>query len=748
MSNFFNDYASNPEQSKIIKKSFEGLFDILQLQAQEISRNHNISRVLTYRRIQFQKIDMSDAIYSLTDLLNDASIMSVVGIEHNKPFNQKLELWNKMSPMEKANLLDIANYSIMLTSFSHLLSEDEFMARKFNVIDFELTDLSNNKYIKNVDYVFYDNKLFLLRQFNSDDIYRQKYLILKDIVIDMNTTEGILGERLNIPYNYEFTKTDYTETLKGFVEAAAGGPTLDNLTKALGRYKALDEVKIYDKYSANKVMSTFWGSNGYMGTLSNFDFIISMPIKFVYKPEKLEYIRKFFTQIKPSYSNFIFTPELDTKDELPLKFKDDILKIEGTRRPFVDYMKKDDYTYSLNIHKTSDYMNKSDNHWYTPTSYIKDYYDPRHTDSHLKFTTANLNDLITYNQDFEYDVKYDIKEKVHVRRWVQDGYYLDKDYFDVNYLTDPFGAIAKIPFIDILKGDDKQLIDISADLKDLIKDKVDIFKEGNLDLGIENIEAKDLPWNTAQTNKIEYINYDDNTITFPILSPTNNIVYDEKINNIGVMTFKEKKVYFPWNEKHDLFNMDDEMYFDPMQMKSIVNPIIEPNLYSKLNARDSVVINNQNIKLHDYIYNSDFQKVLLKINFNEKTKINNNQNENLYISDNDDFLDSVVFQDDCSNIPSTKIKESIGCKETVGSLNSKILYDKIKPINDITKISLTDKKDNINFCNKANIIKCDSIFNCDYEEFNNMRLDNAPEGYIDNGLSESIELVLIPKTKK
>lgn len=772
MNNFFKDYTNNPEQIEVIKESFSGLFNILQSQVQEISRNNNISKILTYRRIQFQKIDISEAVYSLSDLLNDESIMSIIGVQSNISFNQKMEIWNSMTPREKAHLLDVANYSILLTSFSHLLNEDEFMARKFNVIDFELTDLSNNKYIENIDYVFYDNKLFLLKQFESDDIYRQKYLILKDIVIDINTTEDSLGEHLNIPYNFEFTKTDYTETLKGFAEAAAGGPTLSNLSKAINRYKALDGVRVYDRNSSTNITSHFWGTDGYVGTLTDFDFIVAMPVSLIYKPEKLEYIRKFFEQIKPSYTNFIFTPELGTKDELPLKFSDDILRIEGERQPFVDNIKSDDNTSALNIFKTSDYMNKNDSHYHMPTSYINDYYDARNRDSFIKAVSSGIADIIEYEEKYNFEPHINFKDRVHVRRWIADGYYLDKDYFDLKYLTDPFKGLTKAGVSDSFKDfKDIGVVDGILNSIDLIAYRSSINSKLTLDVfdgilvaytdawnntmlvsdvgvALDKIILSSIPKMKAENITSDKLNASDNSNVAPYYNPKDNIEYIETQRNYLEVEFKERKVYFPFNPKHDEFYFDTDRFFDPMIMTSSVNPFIELSFVSNIKYSDTVSIERLYSGLLDIITYKEINNKILRIDFSDKAKRHDANIEDIYTSDSNEFLDIGIITDSGH----LKLKNDvlfndlIRCNEQLASLNSKILYDKIIAVNDVTKISSTGKKDNIGYAVKANILKCDSIFSCDYADESNMRLDSAPEGYTEESVNEVVELVLIPKS--
>lgn len=327
MSNFFDEYLYRKEELNILSKAYEGAFGMIKDTVDEVSRNANISKLLTYRRIKFQTIDASEATYTLSSLLNNNSVMTAMGIDPNMSLNEKIKLWETLNISDKMSVLDTAGYSILLTSFQKIESAEDHSSVKFNVVDFEITDINNVPLIRNIDYMFSDNKLFILKEFSVSEAYKKKQLILKNIVIDTNATEDILGVPLNIPYSNEFTKTDYNETLRSFIQAAAGGPTLNKLEVALSKYKVLEGVKVYDKYNAPDDKRAFWGAQGFLGDLTAFDFLVSLPISFLYNAEKLEYITNFFSQIKPAYTNFTFAPQLLIVDKLILKYKKDVIKL-------------------------------------------------------------------------------------------------------------------------------------------------------------------------------------------------------------------------------------------------------------------------------------------------------------------------------------------------------------------------------------------------------------------------------------
>lgn len=328
MNNFFDEYLYKKEEYEVLQKAYSGAFEVVRAHVEDIARNTVISKTSTFKRIRFQMIDVSSAMYTMSALLNNTSVLAIMGLAQSTPYDQKLSTWNNLLPSEKMDILDVTGYSVLLSSFSSMRNGDEYSPAKFNIVDFKLSDINNNHYIRNVDYAFKDNKLFILKEFSVSDSSVKKTLIMKDIVIDTNTTEDILGTQLNIPYNDQFTKTEYNETMRSFIQAAAGGATLKNLNFALARYKTLQGVRVYDKYSAPPSKKSFWGFDGHIGELTAFDFLVALPLTFAYNSDKLDYISKFFNQIKPAYTNFTFIPQKDIVDKLILKYKKDTPKIK------------------------------------------------------------------------------------------------------------------------------------------------------------------------------------------------------------------------------------------------------------------------------------------------------------------------------------------------------------------------------------------------------------------------------------
>lgn len=317
MSNFYNDFLFEKEQIPILLKAYKGAFNLLLHQIKEVEMNKNIKTMLTYRNIQYQRLDVTKILYSINDIVNNLEIMTAMGMSNQTAYSTRVSKWEALTLEDKAKYLDLGGFSLQLNSAIHFGDIGTDLSAKYEIINFDLCDIYNEPLEINIDYAFFDNKLVLLKSFPLDDYYKRKFLIMKNINIDINTIEDNLGEPLNIPYSSQFTKIDYTEALKAFTKAAAGGPTLSNLTDALTKYKLLESMKIYDKHNAQGSRKQLWSyDNGKFAEYTDFDFLVSLPTEFINKADKLEYIKRFFDIIKPSYTAYNLIPEIIFNEDL------------------------------------------------------------------------------------------------------------------------------------------------------------------------------------------------------------------------------------------------------------------------------------------------------------------------------------------------------------------------------------------------------------------------------------------------
>ena len=322
MNNFYDDFLFIKEQIPVLFKAYKGAFDLILHQIKEVGYNRNIQTMLTYRTIKYQRIDVTKILYTLDDIINNLEIMTALGMNEKKSYQERIDKWNSLSLDDKARYLDLGGYSILLNSRIHIGDIGTDLSEKYDIINFDLCDIYNAPLEINIDYAFFDNKLVLLKNFPLDDYYKRKFLIMKNISIDINSIEDNLGMSLNIPYSSQFTKIDYSEAIKAFTKAASKGATIANLTEALTKYKLLESISIQDKHNAVGSRKQLWSyDNNKFAEYTDFDFLVSLPTDFINKADKLECIKKFFDTIKPSYSAYNLIPELTFSDNMGVQIK-------------------------------------------------------------------------------------------------------------------------------------------------------------------------------------------------------------------------------------------------------------------------------------------------------------------------------------------------------------------------------------------------------------------------------------------
>lgn len=737
---FIKDFIYKPEQSSILESSLSGVFDLLKSNVDEVDRNSNISKLLTYKRIRFQRIDITNVTYTLSSLLNSSHIVSLIGGSRNTSMEKRLEIWNSMKALEQADILMMAGYYLELTDNVMSTITDDIRKRKFDVIDFELCDVGNNLLVRNIDYVFYDNKLVLLKEFFNDANYRKKYLFMKNIVIDYGLTEGTLGEFMHMPSNKEITKVEYNEILKGFTEAASKGPIIGEYGTALNRYKSLEGVRVYDKINADETRRHFWGNNDVMGDFTNFDFIVSMPVQLVYKPEKLDYIIKFFNSTKPAYANFIFLPELVETDTIAMKAKPTIFKTKGSMSGIKNTLKKKDSSanyFSRHFFMEDYLLNRRAKHHTIkmPMHRTLDVYNLFEKQTSTTYSLLEqIIDLIPQKTRVIGNLKVPFLDRAQIGKGLGgDSYRLDEDYFDTQSLSDPLWSRLFTDIFDFIGHNESSIklvaIESIIDLMPMKEKHVKMLSAGMSDnVKIFN-DYNDYTYISDENDYFDsLILYDNKNMLGAVSGLIDSIpdMYDSKIAKQGLLLSKEniKKINkvtgnLSISLNDILLNKSSFRYFDVT--KSVIDNI--PDIY------DNVIIKNGTLSLSE--------------NINKINSITGNLN----ISLSDILLKkgSLKYFDVRKNM-----RDNIMSSQLLVMLYEKTLYDRIRNIDIANKTMLTTHLDKSTLTNKANILKCDSIFNCDYSDESCISFDSAPEEYSENENTdfvsrESIHLEFIPK---
>lgn len=314
---FYRDNAFNFDEFKCLDYILKSSRDLLNELADTAYDNSTIESMRAYSKVPIQIIDASSACYNLGEFLGNHDVLTMTGLINRKNgLADRARAWEELPIKIKMLALDYSNLSILLISKKEMeFAKDEYHL-EFNVVNFELYTSSGERLIHGTDYYFYQNKIYLLKFGTERWELRDKLLVVKNMIIDYNFVENSLGDSLKVFYNKNFTKTEYKDTLTAFTKAALGGPTVGNLNSSFSEDVSMDGIKVVDFKNAPPNKKIFWEKQD----LTPFDFMVTIPIAFLKKVEKLEYIQTFFNNIKPAYTNFIFVPEMVQKDQLLMRY--------------------------------------------------------------------------------------------------------------------------------------------------------------------------------------------------------------------------------------------------------------------------------------------------------------------------------------------------------------------------------------------------------------------------------------------
>lgn len=749
---FLEEFMYQPEQKEIMSSAISGALDIVKSSVGETERNINLSNLLTYKRIQFQRIDITNIAYSLNSLLNNSQVVSLMGGDKSTSMSKRIESWHSMTAVEQATILDLAGYYLEFTDDILSTITDDLKKRRFDIVDFELCDLENNTLTRNIDYVFYDNKLMLLKEFlDSSSNYKKKYLIMKNIVIDIGLTESVLGKFMHMPSNKELTKVEYNEILKGFSASAAKGPIVGEYRTALNRYKSLEGVRVYDKMNADPTRRHFWGTGDRIGDFTKFDFIVSMPVQLVYKPEKLDYIINFFNQTKPAYANFVFSPELPITDTIPMKAKATLFKTSGSMTGLKDKQRySDSQKGMLNISfhdmyrtllvSNNEIIYETDKDHCVDVIIMNDY-----THTLVKGVVSNISDYLSHRVDTtKYFSHYQTKDnipsksivslkqsnsytdKIQLSKMRLDMYSLDDDYFDIQIIDDPvFSKVTKLlsdimargkSTISLLQNQDivdvqeyteinKKRLEISfRDVtKVILKDTDDNYVVDGDDY-LDSLELSD-DIKLLQKQLITEVSDNINRIESITFSQRENI--QEKIDPKTVVTMDSTVGYI---DKVHFFSLGSDAYTldeDGFDLQIFDDPVYLKNIRSfgdVLSHKESTISLKSLEQIDEDIQHAENISGSLKNGFKDKIKVikSSGRIDDSYEVDSSDHADMPAINDPTEIVIVGKLKTPIDLlinpksailRKTTSRINDKVQHK--NSLKAITKVDFTKKADKI-----------------------------------------------------
>lgn len=700
---FYKDNAPNYDEFKVLDSLFEGLtgvFDDIMSQAID---NSKISTMRAFSRIPIQIINVVDACYSLPTLLTNKEVLNTTGISPELSVQDRINAWNSLEPKIKATALEQMGLVLMLVNPNILRGENAY-TDTFKVIDFEMYDFNTgDRLIYGLDYYYEYNKIYFLRFGSHTNKYNNKKVILKNITIDNNTPEKILGESLGIYANSNFSPTEYRDVVTSFASAALAGPVISTMnqsfnpdthlnlairTYGLNDYEnSLKGIKIIDYKSADDLKKKFWDTHVEgIDKLNPFDFLVTIPSDYLYKTEKMEYVQEFIKKIKPAHSNFVLNPEYFIKDILALRYANFSFRTEGEMTGIVNKIKYKELRTASTSHITHDKINtKLDLTKKHPKHTTKDYLDVVNM-AHFFEHRSNLanKDNIECKKETNFKKIYlDHITRVHVPHsayHVSDEVLLDTDWFDCLTLLDDF----------------------RVKMSGTMYDKIPEMKTGKFAMA----------WVKFLLDKIS-------------AKETSNAIVKMVLNEKVDITYRD--VYEP------IMITDADTFLDSIYLSDVrIENDGAKSLKDKITAKDTV-------KSYKLSADNLYDKITKK-----------DESKGYMITKPGMISDSIRTKE--IRIKSSGIKspkDKIKATETVDSLelNADNLYDKIINKDNPKGCMITGSKDTLSFVPKANIPKCDSIYSCDYAKETSFRLDAHNGIEVDeNAIGyEEISIKLIPK---
>lgn len=294
LSNFYKDFSSNYHDFEVLFQVYKTMMEAIDAYAGQVRDNTAIPDIETYRSFPFQRLSISDATYNVAEVLDDLRIVKKYGLE-SVLLPDRVSNWNNdvYTLDQKIDMLDVTNNYILLTAKRGFTNEKDN-----TIIDFHMFDDSESELFRNFDFVLKANKLYLLGDISLSS--SERYVTLKNISIDYNTPDSLMGNCLHLSYNDAISKNEYNEILKMLMAASLGGPTLSNLKSAILAIPGFDQGDLYDKFVRDATKRARWNKHNY----TDFDFVVAFPEEYAANMEKLTIIIDYLKLVKPAYTKF------------------------------------------------------------------------------------------------------------------------------------------------------------------------------------------------------------------------------------------------------------------------------------------------------------------------------------------------------------------------------------------------------------------------------------------------------------
>lgn len=320
LSNFYKEYKDDSESIDFLFDIFEDIGLLIEEYLYSVKRNQVISSMEAFRRFHFAAFEGHSACYDIEELLTLDSNASYIGLSGD--VTKRVEAWN--TTVSKSNKVKLLNRTGHYIGLSAKRDSDTYEPE---IVDLTLKNIHRTELIKNVEYIFENNRVYLLGSLATETVSNSR-LIATDVFVDYDFPYELLGKRIGIPYSSDITKPEYRDFIQMVAYVAVKGPTLKNLKSAFNTLAGWEGSNIVDMISAKGARQDMW-LNPSTAILTPFDFLVTIPASAAStvgytdgvlgpKDERLGIFSSFLDVVKPTDTAYILAlSELIIEDEDP-----------------------------------------------------------------------------------------------------------------------------------------------------------------------------------------------------------------------------------------------------------------------------------------------------------------------------------------------------------------------------------------------------------------------------------------------
>ncbi len=389
---FYKEFIYNDKFMKLLLNSYISVVNNLRRYAESMYYNTFLDTTEYYRNLEFAVLDVQNALYDVNTI---ATQFAAAGL--GSWFSEETSLKSKVDFLYK-----IGKYELLDSRRSWDAVSNDILS-----LDISKNFSGDSGYYTNLrDYAVSNNKLYLFNDLAKypSRVSRSKSLLLSNIIVDNKKLENRFGTLASLTKSPVISPEEYMSILKGIFRFYINGPTVKSFKEVLQFLTMSEEnINIFDRYSND--IPWVYEQEYNVGLLTDFNFIIELPLTTTAIYDKKEYIIQIVKLLKPTYTQLAMY-----------------------------------YTNAYDI-ATEEYTKASDDYVIAPAKFSRDFYiyppillsasTGIYVDSFLDQGYLNLEEA-----DYEYAVDYtQVNTEIYYpSNRSQEEFFLDEDFLDIHFL--------------------------------------------------------------------------------------------------------------------------------------------------------------------------------------------------------------------------------------------------------------------------------------------------------------------------